>query len=566
MLDAAARTDAGVTFLVNGLEVRRTYAELQYSSYCFARALRDAGFSRGDLVALVLPDAEEFLTALFGASIAGIVPASVHPPATTGDLKQYFEITASTLESSRARGLVTNIALAPGFSGLHPRCRDLQRVLVLGELAAPPIADRDIDPPSIDDLAFVQFTSGSTAVPKGVALTHRNVAANVEAISGPDGLDTGASDVAVTWLPLSHDMGLVGMTIGAVNARRPVVIMTPQAFVKRPSDWLRAISRYRGTISFAPTFGYDLCVRRLKERDLVGLDLSCWRVAGCGAEPIHAPTLVAFARRLASIGFKSSSLLPSYGLAEHVVAATFAACGRSPIVENIAAESAGLDGPAVIATGEDGPIVEVVSCGRPFRGHELRIVGSDGRPLPERHVGEIVLRGPSVMLGYYRQDALTAQTIRDEWLYTGDLGYLAGGDLFVCGRAKDIFIVNGRKYHPQDLEWAVESLAGVRRGRVVAFGMPEAGRPDRVVIVLEPNGTVPAETLIDSIRRRIGDRFGLSLDAVAFVPAGTVGRTTSGKVQRAATKARYERGEFRNSELGIRNLELVPNSQFRIPI
>src|SRR5206468_760374 len=194
-------------------------------------------------------------------------------------------------------------------------------------------------------------------------------------------------------------------------------------------------------ISFAPAFGYDLCVRRVKDRDLDGLDLSCWRIAGCGAEPIHAPTLAAFARKLAPAGFRPTSLLPSYGLAEHVVAATLAPPGRAPIVERIAAASAGPDGTAVIATGEHDPIVEVVSCGRPFPGHELRIVGSDGRPLPERHVGEIVLAGPSVMRGYYKQEALSAQTIRDGWLHTGDLGYLAGGELFVCGRVKDVIVV-----------------------------------------------------------------------------------------------------------------------------
>jgi fatty-acyl-CoA synthase len=545
MLDDAARTDdAGIIFLGAGGETRRTFAELQNASMCVARALREAGFKRGDLIAVVLPDAEQFLTALFGASIAGLVPASVYPPATTVDLTQYFGVTARSLRASGARGVITTAPLASGFSSLRDRCPDLQAVLVHETLDAPPLADRDNEPPSLDDLAFIQFTSGSTSVPKGVALTHRNVAANIGAFSGPDGLCAGPGDVAVTWLPLYHDMGLVGMTIGALHTRTPAVIMTPQAFVKRPVDWLRVISRHRGTISFAPTFGYDLCLRRLKDSDLDGLDLSCWRVAGCGAEPIHAPTLTAFAAKLAPAGFRFNSLLPSYGLAEHVVAATLAPRGRPPLVERIAADAVAGGGVATVAGAANVPTVEVMSCGRPLTGHQLRIVGPDGRVLSERQVGEIVLAGPSVMLGYYRQDALTARTIRDGWLHTGDLGYLADGELFVCGRAKDIIIVNGRKYHPQDLEWAVEDIAGVRRGRVVAFGLSEAGRADRVVIVLESRGTVPAATLTDSIRRRIGDLFGLCVDVVAFVPAGTIGRTTSGKMQRAATKARYSRGEL----------------------
>jgi fatty-acyl-CoA synthase len=191
--------------------------------------------------------------------------------------------------------------------------------------------------------------------------------------------------------------------------------------------------------------------------------------------------------------------------------------------------------------------VTLVGCGRAFPGHAIRIVDENGVDVPERHVGEIILAGPSVMLGYYKQDALTARTIRNGWLHTGDLGYLAEGELFVCGRAKDIIIVNGRKYHPQDLEWAVDDLDGVRRGRVVAFGASEPGRPDRVVMVVEPNGTVTGDALVDAIRRQIGDVFGLYIDEVALVPSGTVGRTTSGKVQRAATRARYDeiKGEKR---------------------
>jgi fatty-acyl-CoA synthase len=544
MLDDAACTGAGITFLAGGGERHRTYAELQKASRGVARALQEAGFRRGDVVALVLPDAEQFLTALFGASVAGIVPASVYPPATTVDPSRYFEVTARTLSASGARGVITTAALRSGFTGLRDRCPDLQMVLVDQDLDAPPLAESGLRPPSLDDVAFVQFTSGSTAAPKGVALSHRNVAANVEAVSGPDGLAARTGDVAVTWLPLHHDMGLVGMTFGAVHGARPAVIMSPQAFVKRPVDWLRAISRFRGTISFAPTFGYDLCLRRLKDTDLGGLDLSCWRVAGCGAEPVHEATLATFARRLAPAGFRGSSLLPSYGLAEHVVAATLAPCGRPPRVERIAAETIADGSAATIARAENTATVDLVSCGRPLAGHHLRIVSPDGRVLPERHVGEIALAGPSVMLGYYRHEALTAQTIRGGWLHTGDLGYLADGELFVCGRVKDVILVNGRKYHPQDLEWAVDDLAGVRRGHVVAFGLSEIAGADRIVVMLEARGSVPADALAASIRRRIGDLFGLSVDVVAFVPAGTIGRTTSGKVQRGAAKARYSRGEL----------------------
>ena len=545
-LDQASRAGGGYCFTSNGADRHRPYADVRQAACRVARALRESGLRRGDLVALVLGDAEQFLTGLFGASMSGVIPASLYPPTITSDLTRYLDLTAGILRASGARAVVTWRALAPEFEKLRASCPDLAMVLSIETLDAP--ASEPDAAPSLDDIAFVQFTSGSTAVPKGVALTHRSVSSNVDAMNGPAGVATSAGDVAVSWLPLNHDMGLVGMVLGPLYAARPCVLMTPQAFVKRPVEWLRTLTRHRGTISFAPNFAFDLCVRRVKDRDLEGLDLSHWRIAGCGAEPVHAPTLAAFAAKFAAVGFRDTSFLPSYGLAEHVLAATFPARGRAPRVEDLAADELTEHRTArAAAAGE--LAVRLVSCGRPFPGHQIQIVDEDGQPLPQRQVGEIVLAGPSVMLGYYRDVELTAETIRDGWLRTGDLGYLSDGELFVCGRIKDLIIVNGRKYHPQDFEWAVDSLAGVRRGRVVAFGTTASGRADQVVIVVEPSGTVAAAALADAIRREVSDLFGLYVDEVVLVPSGTVGRTTSGKVQRSATKARYERGQLADEVL-----------------
>jgi acyl-CoA synthetase (AMP-forming)/AMP-acid ligase II len=320
--------------------------------------------------------------------------------------------------------------------------------------------------------------------------------------------------------------------------------MPPQAFVKRPIDWLRAISRHRATISFAPNFAYDLAVRRVKDSDVVGLDLSSWRVAGCGAEPIHAGTLAAFADKFRRAGFRESSFLPSYGLAEHVLAAAFPPRGREPRAEHLVADDVSRRRVATKATPATREQLTVVSCGLPLPDHQIRIVDDTGRSLPERRIGEITLAGPSVMPGYYRDSELTRRTIRDGWLHTGDLGYLANGELFVCGRAKDVIIVNGRKHHAQDLEWSIDDLAGVRPGRVVAFGTAERGMPERAVIVVEPSGTVPPDVLTDAIRRRIVDLCGLLIHDVVLVRRGMVARTTSGKVRRAATKQRYEQGDL----------------------
>lgn len=540
-----ARAGAGYCFVSGEMDRWRSYADLHEASLRTAGALRAAGLRRGDLVGLVLPDAEQFLTTLFGASIAGVVPASIYPPATTSDLPRYLELTAAILRASGARAVVTCRALAPTFEQARAQCPELSLVLCAEDFDGAAVEPDGL--PAIGDIAFVQFTSGSTSAPKGVALTHANVSANIDAFLGPSAVAASAEDVGVSWLPLNHDMGLVGMALGALYTRRSCVLMPPDLFVRRPTEWLRAITRHRATVSFAPNFAYDLCVRRVK--DLSGLDLSSWRVAGCGAEPIHPPTLAAFAEKFAPAGFRDTSFLPCYGLAEHVLAATFPPRGRRPRTEIVSADDLTGRRLAVPADGAKLSMV-LVSCGSPLPGHRLQIVGEDGRCVEERHVGEILLAGPSVMLGYYKQDALTAQTIRDGWLHTGDLGYLSGGELFVCGRKKDLIIVNGRKYHPQDLEWAVDALVGVRRGRVVAFGATESGHADRVVIVVEPSGTVAAGVLTDTIRREIGDLFGLYVDEVAVVRSGTVGRTTSGKVQRAATKARYESGEL--STAGLR--------------
>jgi fatty-acyl-CoA synthase len=538
-LDDAARSDCGYIFLEGGVERPRPYSAIREASIRCACALRAAGVARRDLVALAIDEPEPFLTALFGASLAGAVPAPLAPPPAIGDPSSYFELAAAVLRASAARALVTTAALVGRFEPLLGACPDLQMVLPREALdaAGPDVGER----PALDDLALVQFTSGSTSRPKGVALSHRNLAANIEAINGHAGLGTGPDDVGVSWLPLHHDMGLVGMALGPLYSGRPGVLMPPQAFVRRPGEWLAAISRHRATVSFAPNFAYELAVRRIK--DIAGLDLSCWRVAGCGAEPIHAPTLAAFAERFADAGFRASSFLPCYGLAEHVLAAALPPRDRTPRVDQLSSDALAQERRAVPDPAAASSVA-VVSCGRALPGHQIQIAGDDGAALAEGEVGEIRLAGPSVMVGYYREPELTAETIRGGWLYTGDLGYLSAGELFVCGRLKDLIIVNGRKFHPQDLEWAVAGIPGIRRGGVVAFatkkGSGAVSASDRVVMLVEPRGTAAADAIVESVRRRIAAVFGLFVDEVLVVPAGTIGRTTSGKVQRAVARAKYD--------------------------
>ena len=540
-LAAAARSSHGYRFVgARGVEYHKSYADMYAGALRVAGSLTALGLTRGDLVAIIVGDSESFLLTLFGASIAGLVPASLYPPTHTSDLPSYLEATGRVLQSCRARGVITSAPLLPHIESLKASCPTLSAVVAFDALQGPATTTASAPQPS--DIAFVQFTSGSTATPKGVVITQRNLAANVAAFA--DGLGGTSEDVAVSWLPLYHDMGLVGMALGAMYVRAEAVLLTPEAFVKRPIEWLRTISRYRGTVSFAPNFAYDLAVRRVKDNDLADLDLSSWRIAGCGAEPIHASTLAAFAEKFRASGFRATSFLPGYGLAEHVLAATLSPRGRELYVERLIADDITVRRVATHANGSGADTVSVVACGSALPDHQVQIVGDDGGQLPDRHIGEIVLTGPSVSPGYYNDVETTTRAIRDGRLFTGDLGYLSKGELFVCGRAKDLIIVNGRKYHPQDLEWGIADLAGIKRGRVVAFGTTDSGGPDRAVVVAEPSGTVPAGELTDAIRRRIVDVCGLLVDDVVLVPSGTVARTTSGKVRRAATKMLYERGDL----------------------
>jgi acyl-CoA synthetase (AMP-forming)/AMP-acid ligase II len=333
------------------------------------------------------------------------------------------------------------------------------------------------------------------------------------------------------------------MAIGSMYFEVTTTILSPRLFLQRPVEWLRALSEHGGTISFAPNFAYGLCARRAKDSDLEGLDLSRWRIAGCGAEPIQEETLRAFARRFAPLGFSAAAFLPCYGMAEHTLAISFPRPGTGLTVDTVHGGLLRGRGRAVACPPADPDALRVVSCGQAFPGHAIRIVDDLGAPLPDRAVGEIVVSGPSVMQGYESAPAVTRAALRDGWLHTGDLGYLSGGELFVCGRKKDVIVVNGKKYHPQDIEWAAGDVSGVRRGNVVAFGEGafHAGR-ERVVIVAESTGAVPAEDLERRIRGRVAEATGLTVERIVVAPPGTLPKTTSGKLQRSRTREAWKSG------------------------
>ncbi|MGE3178835.1 MAG: fatty acyl-AMP ligase [Vicinamibacterales bacterium] len=533
----AARTTRGLqTIEHDGRASRIPYAELLRRALLGAGRLAAEGLRPGDRVALIAPEVEGFIEAFFAIQAAGLVPVPLVPPAQAGELTTFARQSHHLLSASRAAAIVTTGDVAPllELSDLHPA----PRLLVADSLWTAGALDAPVPVPRAS-MALLQFTSGSTAAPKGVVLTHENLLTNVRAIAGPHGLAVTAEDVGVSWLPLYHDMGLIGMLLTAVCTGNEAIIMSPVLFLKRPTAWLDAISSHRGTVSFAPNFAYELCLRRVKPSQIETLDLSSWRVAGCGAEPVRPETLQAFADRFAPAGFRSRAFLPSYGLAEHSLAVTIARDGV--VVDTVDAQRLGHDSVA-LPVQNGSASVRIVSCGAPFPGHEVRIVDDQGTELPDRHVGRILARGPSVMAGYFENPEATAETLHDGWLETGDLGYRANGSLFVCGRTKDVIIRQGRKYHPPDLESAIGDVEGLRRSGVVVFGITRLGESDEVVAVLEARASATSDQVMDRVRRRVRETAGLELDRIVVAPPGTIPRTTSGKVRRAETRARFEAG------------------------
>jgi fatty-acyl-CoA synthase len=541
-LVAAARTNGGYGYLAEDgrSDSHQSFSRLLEDALAVAGGLRAAGVGPGETIALIVPGARDFLTTFLGAACAGVVPAPLYPPVRLDQFEAYLRQTTPAVRASRAAAVVTTAQLRRVLGTLQSDAPSVRAVLAIERLQGRPL--ESIAHVRLDDPAFLQFTSGSTSDPKGVVLTHRNLAENVAAIAGPHGLRITRGDRGMSWLPLFHDMGLIGMALTVLYVGCTTDFLSPLAFLKRPAAWLRAISRTRATISFAPNFAYDLCVRRVQAREMADLDLSCWRVAGCGAEPVRAETLAAFAKKFSEVGFREEAFLPCYGMAEHTLAVTFPPLNRTPRLDVVKADDLAAARRAVPA-GKDGEgRATLVSCGRPFPGHEVRIADQKGRPLPERHVGQILLKGPSVFGGYLDRDALSRETLAGGWLHSGDLGYLAAGELYVCGRVKDTIIVNGRNYHPQDLEQAASDVGDVRKGRVVAFGTQAGAGHDRIVVVLEPTDAQPVGDLADRVRGRIVEATGVLVDEVVVVPAGTVPKTTSGKLQRVRVRQRFEAG------------------------
>jgi len=538
-----------------GNEEELTYGELRQRSRRAAAALQALGLERGQGVGLMLPTALEYFAAFLGVQMAGGVPVPLYPPMRRSQIEDHLKRQTGILDNAQVRTLITFEEVKTLARLVQARVPTLERVITPDALAGE--AD-DLQPPPVsgDDTAFLQYTSGSTGSPKGVILTHANLLANLRAMGRV--ADLQPDDVLVSWLPLYHDMGLIGAWMGSLYFGIPLVLMSPLSFLSRPARWLWAIHRYRGTISAAPNFAYELCLKKIADDDLEGLDLSSWRIALNGAEPVSPRSVERFPDRFGAWGFREETLMPVYGLAESSLGVAFSPPERKPWIDTVDRKEFQTRRRAVRVKADEPERgeeqerpLQFVSCGRPIPGHEVRFVGPDGEELEERQEGRLQFRGPSATSGYFRNPEDTARLFRGGWLDSGDLGYLADGEIFLTGRSKDVIIRAGRNIYPQEVEDAVGDLDGVRKGCVAVFATrDEASGTEKLVIVAETRLPDDPEHRAerDELRRRVEgvtlDLVGTDPDAVVLAPPRTVPKTSSGKLRRSAARELYEKDQL----------------------
>lgn len=530
--------------LYNGDEpvLHLTYRDIYEDARRVAAGLCARGIAPGQAVALMLPTSREFFAAFFGILLTGAVPAPLYPPVRRSALEEHTRRQAAILNNCEAAVFITVHevrALSPLLKGLAPA---LRATLTVAELMSDePPGERPAR--SSNDIALLQYTSGSTGDPKGVVLTHANLLANIRAMGEAVAVRSD-EDVFVSWLPLYHDMGLIGACLGSLYYGMSLVLMSPLTFLARPSRWLRAIHRHSGTLSAGPNFAYELCATKIDDEELTGLDLSRWRVAFNGAEQVSADTLRRFVSRYSAYGFRAEALAPVYGLAESSVGLTFPPLNRGPVIDCIDREKLMREGVGIPSADADATI-NLVGCGRALPGHAIRVVDARGRVCEDRREGRVQFRGPSSCQGYFRNPEATARLFQGEWLDSGDRGYLMDGEIFITGRVKDIIIRAGHNIYPYELEQAAGAISGIRQGGVAAFASRDLTRgTERLVIVAETRERRPAarESLCAAVNEAIIAVIGNPPDEVVLAPPRAVLKTSSGKVRRDATRQRYEQG------------------------
>ncbi len=544
-LEYAARGETGVNvYTAKGiLTESATWAELASASKDLARRLLHAGFQPGERIALLAESDLDFIKSFFACQYAGLIPAPLPLPMPFAGKDSYLDHVRGMIESAGASAAFGPESLLDWLNQATETL-DLRMIGVMAEL---PEAPTDIPLPEVkrEDLAYLQFSSGSTRFPLGIAVTQAALMANADGMTRA-GLGVRQGDRCVSWLPFYHDMGLVGFLLCPLVSQMTIDLLPTRAFARAPMMWLELISRNKGTLSYSPTFGYELCARRAETQTITGLDLSGWRAAGLGGDMIRPKVTTAFAERFSPHGFDPKAFVPSYGMAEATLALSFAPRGEGVRTDRVDTDVLEREHLAQAPAGGHGRQRDFVLCGPALPGHAIEIRNEAGAVLPERQVGRVFARGPSLMQTYYGRPEETARTLSDDgWLDTGDLGYFLDGQVVITGRAKDLMIINGRNVWPQDLEWTAEGgVPGLRSGDVAAFSVDhEAGEEIVVVVQRRAADPVAREALREEISNLLRARHGLDVKVVA-APPHSLPQTSSGKLSRVKAKALYLAGAF----------------------
>jgi len=550
MLDYAAQGETGLSFYNARGELLSVlpWCELRERAHVAARRLIGAGFAAGERLLITADTWPGFFDAFFGAQYAGLLPVPVSIPVGIGGKLSYLD---QLRRQFAASGAVAAFGVDDLAGYLAEAASEFPAVRLhggMGALEALPESAVDLRPLGPADLCYIQFSSGSTRHPHGIQITQAALMANLAGMVGPAGLDVNEGDRAMSWLPLYHDMGLIGFTMAPLSAQLSIDYLTPRDFARRPMQWLNLISRNRSSISYSPSFGYDLAVRRGALQVPDDLDLSCWRHAGIGGDMVRPDVLDRFSRAFEPKGFRRSAFIPSYGMAEVCLAITFCPYGtgvRTDSVDRTALAEARRAMPA--ADPQDAQRARrFVVCGKVLPGHHLEVRDEAGRVLAEREVGRIFVKGPSIMPGYFREPEASREVLSaDGWLDTGDLGYTLKGEIVVTGRAKDLIIVNGRNVWPQDIEWAIETQKVVKAGDTAAFSIDTAdGERVVVAVVARVSGDEAKGALARDVAGAVREAVAVDCDVVLVPPTVGLPTTSSGKLSRARTKANYLDGLY----------------------
>ena len=545
-LDFAAQGGTGLNFHAPRGALAHTlpWRELRAEALRTAGRLAAAGLKRGDRVAIVADTTPEFMVTFFACQYAGMIPCSMPYPMQIGGKDAYVARIAAMMRAAHARAAVGPAELSDHLTQAAWRA-GAAFVLTHEELAGLPEQGGAIAPFREDEVAYIQYSSGSTSDPKGVLITQKAICANTTGILR-HGLKTRQDDRAFSWLPLYHDMGLVGFFLSPLMGQCTVDYLATPAFARRPLLWLSLMAQNRCTISYAPSFGYELAARRVNGK-AEELDLSAWRIAGIGGDMVRPEILSAFAEALAPAGFDARAFMPSYGMAEMSLAISFAETGRGMRIDRIDRARYKLAGRAIPCDSDDPHAARTfVSCGRVMPGHQLKVVDREGRELAEREIGHILVKGPSLMAGYYRNPEATAEVMREDgFMDTGDMGYLLDGEIVITGRAKDLILYHGRNIWPQDIEWAAEQIAPLRSGDVCAFSMDCDDGQERIVVLAHCRLKERSE--MEDLRARISAAVHRAVGVeceIVLVPPKSLPFTSSGKLSRARARALYMAGDI----------------------